>query len=246
MPLELGTLNIHVEPDTFEPGLMSLQELHFLLEHLGEPANVALYKLDPEKSEGIIKVRVEKVLTRVYELKELQQHRDVEWSGLDAITDSITRYIDWHARVQEMKRRGFKRGEPSMFHWDEMGDAYKFAIGADSAELVRTEILDDGSRKPFAVKLTLTPSETLRQDLSDVAPWINRGAKSLAAKPDKLIEKVNKRHGTIECPICGKVEEFDSANRQKRMAAQGRMAKHLKQATTEVHRHRLLYRVTYK
>lgn len=242
----LGTLNVNVDPDTFEPGLMSLPELNFMLGHLGEPAHVALYNLDPEKSQGIIKSRLEKVLTRIYELKELQTHRQVEWAGIDAIEDSITRYIDWHTRVQEMKRRGFKRGEPSQFHWDEMGDAYKFAIGADSAELVRTEILDDGSRKPFGVQLTMTPSQMMAMDLSDVAPWINRGKAKLRESPDKLETAVLKRQGTIRCSICGKSEEFDSANRQSRNNARARMAKHLKRATSEVHRHRLLLRTEFK
>lgn len=242
----LGTLNITVDPDTFEPGLMSLPELHFLLEHAGEPPNVALYNMDPAKSQGIIKSRLEMVLTRIYELQELQTHRQVEWAGVDAIHDACERYLDWHTRVQEMKRRGFKRGEPSMFHWDELGEPYKFAIGADSGELVRTEILDDGSRKPFGVKLTMTPSQMMAMDLSDVAPWINRGKKTLRATPDKLEESVVKRQGTIRCSVCGKVEEFDSADRQSRMAARGRMGKHLKHAKTEVHRHRLLARTEFK
>lgn len=244
----LGTQNVHVDPDTFEPALLSLPELHFLLEHIGEPAHVALYNLDPEKTQGIIKTRIEVVLNRIYELKELQQHRDVEWAGVDAITDSVERYLDWHKRVQEMKRRGFKRGEPSMFHWDEMGEPYKFAIGADSCELVRTEILDDGSRKPFGVKLTMTPSQMMATDLSDVAPWINRGKQALRKTPDKLIDEVgkDKRHGSIRCSICDKAEEFDGANRQSRNNARARMGKHLKRATTEIHRHRLLYRSEFK
>lgn len=241
----LGTLNVNVAPDTFEPGLLSLPELSFLLDHLGEPAHVALYKLDPEKSHGIIPSRIKVVLDRIYELKELETHRQVEWAGLDAVSDSITRYLDWHSRVQEMKRRGFKRGEPSQFHWDEMGEPYKYAIGADSAELVRTEILDDGSRKPFGVPLTLTAGQMMQQDLSDVAPWINRGAKKVRSD-DKLDEVVNGRQGTIRCTVCGKVEEFDTADRTKRMAARGRMAKHLKNAKTEVHRHRLLLRKSFK
>lgn len=243
----LGNLNVHVEPDTFEPGLCSLPELHFILEHLKEPPVAAFHEYDPGpdgKHAGVIRVRVETVLARFYELGELEKHRKVEWAGYEAIEDSITRYLAWHERVQEMKRRGFRRGEPSQFHWDEMGEPYKFAIGADSADCVRTEILEDGSRRPFAVKLTLTPSQVMAQDLSDVAPWINRGSKKVVT--DKLIEKVNGRQGTVECSVCGKVEEFDSASRQTRMNARARMAKHLKNARQELHRHRLLLRKEFK
>lgn len=240
-----GSLNVHVEQDTFEPAMMSLPELKYALDHLGESPSVALYNLDPVKHPGIIRSRLETLLARVYELQELHTHRDVEWAGIEAVSDSITRYLDWHERVQEMKRRGFKKGEPSQFHWDEVGEAYKYAIGADSAECVRTEIADDGSRRPFGVKLTMTPTQMMAQDLSDVAPWINRG-KHKVRTDDKLEEAVNGRMGTIRCTICSKTEEFDAANRQARVAARGRMGKHLKNARQEKHRHLLLYRKTYK
>lgn len=246
----LGTLNVHVDEDTFEPGVCSIPELHFILDNLGTPPVAAFEGFDPvnnPKHRGVIRSRATTVLARLYDLEQLQQYRQVEWAGRDAIEDSITRYLGWHDRVQEMKRRGFRRGEPSQFHWDEVGEPYKFAIGADSAELVRTEILNDGTRKPFAVKLTQTAAQAMKQDLSDVAPWINRGAQPGAvAVIDKLLEKVKGRMGTIECTVCGKVEEFDSANRQKRMAARGRMAKHLKNAKQELHRHRLLLRKEFK
>lgn len=245
----LGTLNVHVDADTFEPGLCSIPELHFILDHLKEPPVAAFQDFDPQgnpKHRGVIRVRAESILTRLFELQQLQDYRKVEWAGLEAIEDSITRFLSWHDRVQEMKRRGFKRGEPSMFHWDEMGEPYKFAIGADSGELVRTEIQNDGSRKPFGVKLTHTAAMAMRQDLSDVAPWINRAAHSENPVVDRLVETVKGRMGNIACSVCGKVEEFDAANRQKRMAARGRMAKHLKNAKQELHRHRLLLRKEFK
>lgn len=247
----LGNLNVHVDEDTFEPGVCSIPELHFILENLGQPPIAAFEGFDPRnnpKHVGVIRVRAEKVLGRLYDLQQLEQFRKIEWAGREAIEDSITRYLSWHDRVQEMKRRGFRRGEPSMFHWDEVGEPYKFAIGADSAELVRTEILNDGTRKAFAVKLTQTAAQAMKQDLSDVAPWINRGARpgTNAAVPDSIEVVVKGRMGTMRCSVCGKVEEFDSADRQKRMAARGRIAKHLKNAKQELHRHRLLLRKEFK
>lgn len=239
-----GTLNVTVDENVFEPAMLSLPELKFALDHLGESPSVALYEFDPSKH-GVIKNRLEVFFGRIYELQELQKHRGVEWAGLDAISDSITRYLDWNARVQEMKKRGFKKGEPSQFHWDEVGDAYKYAIGSDSGECVRTEIADDGTRRPFGVNLVMTPKMAMAMDLSDVAPWINRGKHKIHTE-DKLDEKVNGRMGTIQCTICSKTEEFDAANRQARVAARGRMGKHLKNAKQEKHRHLLLYRKTYK
>lgn len=242
----LGTMNVQIEKDTFEPGIFSLPELHFLLEHLKDAPIVAFHDFDPDTNKahkGVIRVRAETALTRFYELAELEKHRQSAWAGYDALEDSIMRYLAWHERSMEIKRRGGP-ATPSQYHWDETGQPYKYAIGSDSGEMVRTEILDDGSRKPFAVRLTLTPAEMMASDLSDVAPWIK--PKGEAYKLDTVEVAVKGRMGTMRCSICGKVEEFDSADRQKRMAARARMGRHLKNARQELNRHRLLLRKEFK
>lgn len=242
-----GTLNVTIAPDTFEPGIHSIPELLWLMDHMKEPPVAAFHDFDPEnnkKHRGVMRPRVEPLLARLYELAELEKHRQEEWAGFEALEDSITRYLAWHERVQEMKRRGFRRGEPSMFHWDEQGEPYKYAIGCDSGEMVRTEIMDDGTRKPFGVQLTMTAREAMSQDLSDVAPWINRGAAK--APNDSVLVSVKGRMGVMTCSICGKAEEFDAANRTKRAAAHARMGRHLGSAKQERHRHLLLKRRVFK
>lgn len=238
----LSNINLNVERDTFEPGMFSIPELHFMLDHLEEPP-IAVFSDDLPP--GVMRVRAEFAMTRFYQLHELQQHRGTPWAGYESIKDSILRFLSWHERAEEIKKRS--RGSianASMFVWDGTGQPYKYAIGADSADLVRTEILHDGERQPFGVKLTLNPADVLKSDLSDIAPWIKKDGKLVAA--DKLIESTNKRMGKIECPVCGKVEEYDTAARQSKMNARARMAKHLKTAKVEVNRHRILYTKEFK
>lgn len=241
------TRNINLDVDMrerFEPGMFSIPELHFLVDHLGEPPVAALHDFEPQgKHKGVIRARIESILHILYELGELEKHRGVAWAGLDAVKESAIEFLEWHERCTEIKRRGGP-ANPSMYHWDDLGKPFKYAIGSDSGEMVRTQILDDGSRKPFGVVLRARPEDVLKADLKDLMPWTK--GKTAEIRADKLILKAKGRMGIVECPICGKTEEFDSADRTKKMMAMNRMAKHLKTAKQETGRHRLLYTKEYR
>lgn len=236
----LPSINVQADPNTFEPAMFSLPELRFLSENMKLPPSAAFHNFDPEgKHRGVIRVRAEAALVKFSQLAELEQYRQVPWAGYAAIQESIERYLLWFDRTAEIERRG---GPPnaSQFMWDDTGTPHRYAIGSDAGELVRTEILDNGDRRAFGVKLTLAPGDALKADLKDIAPWIKSPVNELT-KADKIEFTTIKRQGICRCPICGKTEEFDAADRTKRTAARARMARHLKTATVEVNRHRMLY-----
>lgn len=235
-----SSINVRVPLDTFEPGLLSIAELHWLADHIKEPPVAAF--MDPLPP-GVIRVSVEPVLQRIYEFTELERHRGTSWAGHTAILDTIQDYLAWQERSAEIRRRSRGRViHPSQYHWDEGGRPYKFAIGADSAALIRTQILDDGSRKPFGVQLAGDAADAVRADLSDVAPWVKASAEAAKSTPkDTIIEHDGKDVCTLTCSICHHTEQFQPGSRGRRMAALGRMSRHLKNAKTDSTRHRMLY-----
>lgn len=237
-------INLDVDPNVlFEPGMFSIPELHFLVDHLGEPPVAAFHDFDPDgKHKGVMRPRAEGMLTVLYECEELRKHRDIEWAGYKAVKESILAFIEWHVRCQEIRRRGGP-ANPSMFHWDDTGIAHRLAVGADSAEMVRTQILDDGTRQPFAVRLRLKPEDALRETLSDVAPWIK--GKPAAIKGDRLQVETIGQTGNVRC-FCGFTQTFQAASDGSRRQAMARMARHLKSAKDEKGRHHLLYLKEYK
>lgn len=230
-----------IRNDIFEPATLSTAELLFVMDHVGKPPIAALHREPPP---GVNRAEMQQVLGTIYEFCQLEEHEKVEWAGLNAIKDSVLRYLAWHERSVEIQRRMRGTiGHPSMYVWDSDGRAIRGGIGADS-EMVRTEILPDGSRKPFAVNLRWPGgSNPMAEDLSDVAPWIRRATLEGQAgiKTDDLIIEKSLKFGTIKCPICGKAEEFNPADRGTFNGARARMGKHLKTARTDLARHRLLY-----
>lgn len=243
-------INVDVDPNAeFEPGMFSIPELRFMLDHLNEPPIVAFEDFDPDdkKNLGVMQARVEPFLERMHELDTVRAHKGIEWAGYEAIADAIERFLLWHARTQEIARRS--RGvfvNPSQWEWDDTGRAHKYAINADSGEMVRTEIADDGSRRSFKVRLILSPEDVLASSVTDLMPWVTKAKRTLANNPDKMIETAKGKTGHFECSVCGHREEFRPASRMERTQALGRMAKHLKQAKSEIDRHRLLYTKAFK
>lgn len=239
-----------VSETTFEPAIHSIAELRFLLDHLEEPPHAALHDATPA---GVNPTQITKTLTVLQELDQLQKFRGVPWAGFEAVKDSILRFLAWQERCQEIFRlTGGAAGQRSVpqasqYGWDESGNAYKYAIGADSAEMVRTEILDNGDRKSFTVKL-LVPEGARTEELASVAPWLAAEKQTRALDKDEVKEAIDKKkkHGSFTCTICLKAEQFDLASRASRMAARARMGSHLKRASTEVARHRLLYRKVFE
>lgn len=236
---------IRVDDNRFEPAVLSNPELAFLLDHIEETPTAALHKGVPA---GVNPAEVTKLLTRLQTYDQLQKVHGVAWAGFDAVKDSILRYIAWSERSEEIYRRtGGASGNksiryPSLYAWDDQGNAFKAGIDADSNEMVRTEILDDGTRRPFGVNL-VEPKGSMIPQLDEVAPWIRTSAKRA---DDKVEQKVVGRSGTLTCTVCGKAEQFDPKSRQTFTMARTRMGRHLKSAKTEVGRHRLLYRKVFE
>lgn len=243
--------NLTIDPtDRFEPAMFSIPELHFLADHMKEPPVVAFDGFDPGgKHRGVVRPRVETTLRRFEELESLYTHKQQPWAGFATIQDSIERFLVWHDRSTEIKRRGGP-AYPSIFQWDDLGIPARYAIGADSGEMVRTEILDSGDRKAFGVKLTMSPNELLATNMSDVMPWIRPASEQRAEQQKDIVERSamggKSRVGNLRCSICGHTEEYDTANRGTQAGANARMGRHLKRAKTDVNRHRMLYARAYR
>lgn len=229
----------------FEPAQYSIQDLHFLLDNIGKPPIVAFRQPLPV---GTHRNSLSDVLTSVFEMEQLRQAEDgFQWAGADALKDSITRFLEWHDRSREIFRRGARDSagslvtHPSMYAWDEDGRAFKFAVDADAADMVRTEILPDGSRRPFGVTLANVAGDTLPH-ISDVAPWIKQGPHAPRAA-DKVVDEKspkNPRVASLKCTICDFTQQYDPRNPQTRRIAMARMSKHMRDAKTNVNRHRVL------
>lgn len=245
-------INAKVAKNTFEPAMYSKEELEFFLSNVEKPPIVALNKPVPA---GVNKGTVQVCLEELYGLQQLKEHEGQEWGfplsddtderGYGAIKDSILRYLAWMERVDLIRdRSGRQIGNPSMFAWDSMGGAYKYGIESDGG-IVRTEILTDGSRRPFGVKLKDRGQRAMKH-LSEVAPWVAQSKQ--AVLDDRLVvkEEATQTHGSLTCSICGKTESFQRGNLQAYSLARTRMRKHLKSETTEAARHKLLHRTTFE
>lgn len=229
--------------ERFEPAEYSIPDLHFLVEHLGTSPTIALRKpLAP----GTMRIRLEYVLRTVYELEQLRAAEDTfQWAGIDALTSSITRFLEWHDRSLEIRRRGFKDAagalitHPSMYVWDD-NRAYKGGVDADAYDMVRSEILADGSRQPFGVLLAQPHGEVL-PDISTVAPWIKAGPG--VAHDDKILDEKSekdKRVAHLRCTICDHQQQYDPKDRAGRRMAMARMMRHLRIAKVSMNRHRVM------
>ena len=192
----------------------------------------------------------------LFSLQQLREHNGIEWGfpmsdhteerGYLAVKDSILRYLAWMERVELIRERtGRAVGNASMFSFDSMGGAFKYGIDADSGQLARTEILDDGSRRPFGVRLRDKGRHALR-GLSEVAPWVKRSKQDALIDDVRVDEEATKTSGTMTCSVCNWSQTFRRGNRQEFTMARSRMAQHLKRAKVEQARHRLLYQKKFE
>jgi hypothetical protein len=227
----------------FEPAQYSIPDLHFLMENLGKPPVVAFRQpLAPGTHRNIL----EEALRTVYEHEEIKKAEDTyAWAGIEALTDSIARFLKWCDLSLEMRRRGAVDSTgalityPSHYVWDEDGRAFKFAVGADAADMVRTEILEDGSRKAFGVTLANPAGQTMPH-ISDIAPWVRQGVRA-AQHDDKVVdEKKSERISNLRCTICDYTQQYDPANTGQRRMAMARMHTHMRSAKVSINRHRVL------
>lgn len=228
--------------DRFEPAEFSLEENRFLLEHLGEAPLVAL---DGEVPRGVNPRAVSPLLQRTYELEELRRHKGHVWVGFDTIKTRIAKFLRWMETAAEIHRRGGPK-HVSMYGIDGSGKLYKYAIGSD-ASIVRSAITGaGGQRERFAVDLRRPEGEVL-PSLFDIAPWlqgdpnrINDDVHEEWGEAGKVKGTWKSKHGSIRCGVCGHTEAFQTAVRSSYNAARARQIRHLKNATTEIDRHRIL------
>lgn len=239
---------IRIDAGTFEPAVFSHAELRFLLDHLEEPANAALSGNLPA---GVNPNQIGDALDEFQSYEQMRQFRNVEWAGFEAVKDSILRFLAWEetrARIQAVSGGPSSPNfisQPSQYAWDDNGASYKSAVGADSTEMARTEILDDGSRKPFGVKLRRVAGTSLFK-LGDVAPWVKSADGKAYQKADAIVVDTEGKNGSLTCSICKHAEAFKTDSRQAKNLARSRMARHLKGSNDDVARHRLLYRKEYE
>jgi hypothetical protein len=228
---------MQVMTDKFEPADYSIEELQFIKEHMGETPNVALHG---ELPDGVNPAAIQVALGRFSELDELSKikatakRKPQPWAGYEAIEDSIDRFIAWHDKSLKIQAQGGPR-HPSMHSWDSTGAMSTGGIGTDSVEKVRTEILDDGTRRPFAVDLLKLNGK------SPDMPWVK---KHVAA--DRIVHNEN---GTYQCTICNKIVatyDTDAMDvRKARNRSRAEAVKHLKNARREVSRHRAIINVPF-
>jgi len=212
----------------FEPARLSMEELSFVLDHLEESPNVALHGSVPK---GVNPTAIRTVLGRFAELEELAKVRKVPWAGYDRIKDSIERFIAFQNKCVEGQTYGEPR-HPSMMNWDSTGAMSRGGVGSDASDMVRTELLPDGTRKPFSV--------TLVDGKRRSSMWGKKSAPPAA--DDKIVYQGD---GTYKCTICDKVVasfDVDRGTRAKN-AAKKQVRDHCMKAKREHSRHRAILNV---
>lgn len=213
--------------EVFEPADYSLEELAFMREHLTESPTVALFGKVPL---GVNPVTIKRALGRFSELSELERVRKVQWAGYEPIKESIDRFIAFQEKCLEGQKNGEPR-HPSQKTWDSMGNMTDGGIGSDAAEKVRTELLPDGTRKPFGVPLVNVTKKSRM--------WGIKVANQ--TEPDAITYD----NGTYTCTICNKaVASYDTdKGTRARNKARADARSHCMKAKKEQARHRAIANV---
>jgi hypothetical protein len=252
--------------EQFDPIVRSDQECAYLLAHLEESPAVALVgvqKASVQKinaaqqlenvdvwigvPDGVNPTVIRKDLGRFRELAELEDVKGLEWCGYDALRDRLEWYLGKYIPTRDRMRQAGMIPNPSMFHFDSEGNAYRGADGTDSGR-VRTWIDENGERHPFALDLvhrdgrirkehwtvpspdSFVPKGSIKEPEIDTAP--------LPVVDLELFEDAAK--GNLECGVCGYVSNYKPGNRRSRNMAKINMRKHCGGAKAEVAAHRKL------
>jgi hypothetical protein len=220
----------------FEPAMYTEEELLFFLAHLGESPVVACHMGLPTH---VNRSAVEDVLGRVHTFEQLRQTYEgesgyVPWAGMEAVRESITRYLDWMGRCSAMHARGGPR-HASLLAWDPDGRGIKGAEGSD-ASIVRTAIMAGNERVRLGIRIgdadsAIAPA-TFVPDFAVVTQM-----------PTEL--EIDRAKGTMACPLCHWTANFKPKNMSAYNAARARMARHLKKPSDQLNRHRRLYNAIF-
>lgn len=248
--------------ERFEPSLFSLEVNQFIIDHAGEPPEIAFknglpgtLRLEPRATPDMTKVagmaevgtsraEVFPIIDKLYRLHQRELHDDFEWAGLDAVKAACQNYLIQHKKWTEAQARGGP-AYPSQLAWDKLGRGHQYGPGADAGGLVHTYFDERGNRLPLGIDLVGTGSEQYVPD------WVKRPAKptpvmAQAGSPVPVMDaptelEEDAEHGNFICPICKHTEGYQIGSQAKRNMARAKMAKHLLRSTKESEMHRHLH-----
>lgn len=216
-----------MELQRFEPAMYSLEANQFLIEHAGEPPEIAFANGIPDK---MARADIYPIIERLYRLEQECKHIGKEWAGVEAIKVSAKLYLTQHAKWEDAKKRGAP-GNPSMYAWDALGRGHHYGIGSDS-EIVRTYFDETGARRQLGVDL-------IPNGIGDYVPeWIRPSKAKIPEFMDLEEDEVN---GVIKCPICQFAQVYEVGSSARRNMAKARVGRHLRTAKKEVDLHKQLY-----
>jgi hypothetical protein len=213
--------------DTFDPARFSLEDNQFLIDHLGEPLEVATANGVPP---GVTPVAGLQALDDLYRYGRRCEQTGEPFVGFDAIKEACRVFLREHAKMMADHKRGVAPKFPARYEWDSFGQPHLGGVGADTGR-VRSYFDEQGQRRYFAIQLVAR--ETVRPK------WLERKTTKTAADYRELIEDAE--HGTITCPICKFTQNYEPGSRSRRAMARTRLGKHLKTAKKEPDLHRQLY-----
>ena len=226
----------------FEPTEYSVEELRFLLTEVEKPPVIVR---DMALPKGVVRTQVLKLVTACYELQEKFANIGIPWAGYTRVREAIERTMSWYQTCAELARRGGPK-HPSMHTWD--SNRYLPRGVESDAQIVKTEILADGSRRPLGLDLASPDGQKVGPSLVGAAPWLAPGGSSveqdlLAATPSALLFQENEKShtGQVQCPICDWTESYTLQKAGSKNMATVRMKKHLKQSKTDRDKHAILY-----
>src|SRR4051812_15400744 len=117
--------------EIFNPVAYSLEENQFLIKHLGEaPEVVEMDYPNGQLPVGVNSNAVMPALERVFRLMQQEEHRGLQWQGVEAVRNACKVYVTQYNKWQEERKRGGPK-LPSRYVWDDRGRSTKGAVGAD-------------------------------------------------------------------------------------------------------------------
>jgi hypothetical protein len=261
MPTGYNPSDFDPKLKVFSPVYFSDAENRFLLDHLGEPAILAVrdikgventearYRLPGQRRDkdamvfpdGVVPASVRPVLEGVMELEELQKFKVLKWVGIAAIKKSIEIWFREKTKWKNQHKRNpnFPRW-PSLYSWDAKGQPHRGGPGSDSGD-VKTWFDEKGNRQPFAVNLIVIEDEIE----PFVAPTRDETAADERWFEDPVTNRFECRVKDAEGHICGHTESYKDGSRQSRSIARTRMGRHLKNAKNEAEQHREVYTMEF-
>lgn len=214
--------------ERFEPAMYPLEANKFLVEHAGEPPEVAFSQGVPE---GMAQADIYPIIDKVYRLSQMGKHDPTfKWCGVEEIKKAASIYLREHGKWSEAKKRGGP-AYPSLYAWDGLGRGHQHGVGSD-AGFVQTYFDAQGNRLKLGVDLIPVGDEAY------VPEWVKP---TVVAAPSHLDLEDDEVEGVIKCPICQFTQIYDVGSQSRRNMARARVGRHLRTAKKHIEEHRQLY-----